>query len=88
MQCLAIGPAPLLAVTDIDFGAGRNGLEFADWLHERWPELNVFFASGRLDRLNGRAFDPRETCLGKPFSLAKLVEFVGRSLPLPMAGSP
>lgn len=73
MQCLASGPAPLLAVTDIDLGAGRSGLEFADRLHERWPELNVIFASGRLDRLNGRAFDPRERCLSKPFSLATAI---------------
>ena len=88
MQRLASGPAPLLAVTDIDLGAGRSGLVFADWLHERWPELNVIFASGRLDRLNGRAFDPRESRLAKPFSLAKLIELAGRSWPSPMTGIP
>jgi len=87
MQCLAGAPAPLLAVTDIDLGAGRSGIELADWLHGQWPELNVIFASGRLDRLNGRAFDPRETCLGKPFSLAKLIERVRNAQASPMAGS-
>ena len=81
MQWLAGGPTPLLAVTDIDLGAGRSGLELADWLHERWPELNVIFASGRLDRLKGRPFDPRETCLAKPFRLGKLVELVRSFVP-------
>lgn len=88
MQRLASGPAPSLAVTDIDLGAGRSGLEFADWPHERWPELNVIFANGRPDWLNGRAFDPRESCLSSPFSLSKLVELVDRSRPSPMVGRP
>ncbi len=81
MRRLAGTPAPSLAVTDIDLGAGRSGLEFADWLHERWPELNVIFASGRLDRLDGRAPDPRETCLAKPFRLGTLVERVRGFVP-------
>lgn len=81
MQRLAGAPAPSLAVTDIDLGAGRSGLEFADWLHERWPGLNVIFVSGRLDRLNGRAYDARETALAKPFRLGQLVERVRGFVP-------
>ena len=73
--------APMLVVTDIDLGAGRSGLEFADWLHERWPKLKVIFASGRLDRVEGRASDPRETCLAKPFRLRKLIELVRNFAP-------
>ena len=88
MRRLAGAPAPLLAVTDIDLGGGRSGLEFADWLHERWPALHVIFASGRLDLLNGRAFHPRETRLGKPFSLVKLVERVRGFVPPPTASGP
>ncbi len=76
MQRLTHAPAPLLAVTDIELGEGRSGLELADWMHERWPALNVIFASGRLDRLKGRAPDPRETCLCKPFRLNTLVQLV------------
>lgn len=83
MQHLIGSSAPQLVVTDIDLGAGRSGLEFADWLHERWPELNVIFASGRLDRLDGRAPDPRETCLAKPFRLSLLVQHVRRFVPSP-----
>lgn len=82
IQHLAGACAPNLVVTDIDLGAGRSGLEFADWVHERWPELNVIFASGCLDRLNGRALDPRETCLAKPFRSRKLIELVRRFVPV------
>ncbi len=76
MHHLVGAPAPQLVVTDIDLGDGRSGLELADWLHARWPELNVIFASGRLDRMQGRAHDPRESCLAKPFRLGKLIELV------------
>jgi len=47
----------------------------------------VILANGRLDRLNGRAFDMRETCVGKPFSLAKLIGHIEDALPSPIAGS-
>ena len=82
MQLLAVRPAPRLAVTDIDLGPGRSGIELADWLHERWPELPVIFASGRLDRLNGRTRDPREIQLAKPFRLRRLLELVRDAVPL------
>lgn len=78
---MARAPAPRLVVTDIDLGAGRSGLELADWLHERWPELNVIFASGCLDQLQGRALDPREACLAKPFRFSKLIELVRILMP-------
>ena len=86
MQRLVGAPPPQLVVTDIDLGDGRSGIEFADWLHARWPELNVIFASGRLDRLTGRAADPRETCLAKPFRLGTLMELV-RSFGSPPAAA-
>jgi DNA-binding NtrC family response regulator len=78
MHCLHSAPMPSLVVTDIDLGTGCSGLEFADWLHARWPELNVVFASGRLDRLKGRTPDAREACLGKPFRLSTLAQIVRR----------
>ena len=81
MRLLGVVSAPQLVVTNIDLGAGRSGIEFADWLHERWPELNVIFASGRLDRLKGRGLKPRETLLAKPFRLRKLIELVRSFVP-------
>ncbi len=81
MRLLVVVSAPQLVVTNIDLGAGRSGIEFADWLHERWPELNVIFASGRLDRLKGRGLKPRETLLAKPFRLRKLIELVRSFVP-------
>lgn len=83
MRRMVGAPAPHLVVTDIDLGEGRSGLELADWLHARWPELNVIFASGRLDRLKGRAPDPREACLAKPFRLRNLIELVRNSASSP-----
>lgn len=81
MQRLAGGHVPSLVVTDVDLGAGRSGVEFADWLHERWPELRVIFASGCLERLASRARDPRETHLAKPFSTRSLIDLVRRFVP-------
>ncbi len=80
-------PAPQLVASDIDLGAGRSGLGFADWLHGRWPELNAIFANARLDRLNGRVPDRRETCFAKPFRLCKLIELVRSFVPLCTATS-
>ncbi len=87
MHRLIGSPAPQLVAKDIGLGAGRSGLEFADWLHERWPELNAIFANARLDRLNGRVPDRRETCLAKPFRLCKLIELVRSFVPLCTATS-
>ncbi len=81
MQRLVGAPAPRLVVTDIDLGKGRSGIELADWLHARWPELDIIFASGRLDQMVGRTPHPHETCLAKPFRLGKLIEIVRSVVP-------
>jgi DNA-binding response OmpR family regulator len=88
MHRLLDAPMPSLVVTDIDLGTGSSGLDLADWLHMRWPELNVIFASGRLDQLEGRAPGARETCLGKPYRLSTLAKIVRRlASSASMAGS-
>jgi DNA-binding response OmpR family regulator len=74
-------PVPPLVVTDIDLGAGRSGIELADALRERWPEVAVIFVTGRLDRLDGRCSSPREAALGKPFRLPQLVAIAQNFLP-------
>ncbi len=81
MQRMMGGLGPPLVITDIDLGAGRSGIELADWLHQGWPELGVIFVTGRSDRLQGRLPDPREACLAKPFRLSQLVELVHRFVP-------
>ncbi len=78
MQRMTGGLGPPLVITDIDLGAGRSGIELADWVHEGWPELGVIFVTGRPDRLRNRAPDPREASLAKPFRLSELVELVHR----------
>lgn len=76
MQLTVRLPIPQPVVTDIDLGAGRSGIELTDWVHERWPELHVVFAGGQFDWLEGRASDPREARLAKPFRSRKLIELV------------
>jgi len=87
MQHMAGGLGPPVVITDIDLGAGRSGIELADWVHEGWPELGVIFVTGRVDRLRGRSPDPREVCLAKPFRLSQLVELVRRFVSPPAAAS-
>ena len=76
MRLIEDGFVPPLVITDIDLGAGRSGIDLANWLRDRWPELGVIFVTGRLDRLRGRPTHPREACLAKPFRLAPLVALV------------
>ena len=58
-----------LLLTDVVM-PGTSGIELANVVHERWPELPVLFMSGYLDdRLGpGDALDPSKDLLLKPFS--------------------
>ena len=87
VQLLVTCPTSALAVTDDDLGAERSRIEFGDWLHGRWPELNVIFSSGCLARLGARVFDPRETCFAKPFTVCRLIELRRDAVPLPASAS-
>jgi CheY-like chemotaxis protein len=65
--------APVEAVvTDINLGAGLDGLQLADRLHERWPGLGVVFVSGRIGQTDCRKPHPAERYLSKPFSMGDL----------------
>ena len=67
--------APVM-VTDVDLGAGWNGMELADQLRALSPNLVIIFITGRMASLAGRSLGPREAVLPKPFegsALARLV---------------
>ena len=65
--------APIeVVVTDINLGAGLDGMQLADRLHERWPALGVVFVSGRMGQTGCRTPHPAERFLSKPFSLGDL----------------
>ena len=70
--------APVM-VTDVDLGAGWNGMELADQLRAVSPDMVIVFITGRTASLAGRALGPREAVLPKPFEGAELARLV-RSL--------
>ncbi len=58
-------------VTDINLGAGLDGLALADSLRSRYPEIAVVFVSGRPMAPDG--ISPRDRFLAKPFTPLQLV---------------
>lgn len=76
--------APVM-VTDVDLGAGVNGLELADNLRARRPDLVIVFITGRVASLRGRPLGPREAVLPKPFEAGELAELVRRLAAAPPA---
>ena len=79
--------APVM-VTDVDLGAGVSGLELADKLRARRPDLVIVFITGRVASLRGRVLGPREAVLPKPFEAGHLAELVRRLAATPPAGGP
>ena len=67
--------APVM-VTDVDLGAGWNGMELADQLRALSPDLVIIFITGRTASLAGRALGPREAVLPKPFEGSELARLV------------
>lgn len=63
-------------VTDVDLGAGWNGMELADQLRTLSPEMVIVFITGRTASLAGRLLGPREAVLPKPFEGAELSRLV------------
>ena len=66
------GRAPKVLVTDVDLGAGMDGLALVAEARRRWPDLGVVVMTGKPANLDGRRPDPREVCLHKPFSPPRL----------------
>lgn len=71
----------MVIVTDVDLGAGPNGMELADELHRLRPEVGVIFITGRVASLAGRGRDLREAVLPKPFESSALSRLVREMVP-------
>ena len=67
--------APVM-VTDVDLGAGWNGMELADQLRALSPDMVIIFITGRTASLAGRKLGPHEAILPKPFEGAELSRLV------------
>ncbi len=65
---------PAVVVTDINLGAGMDGLAFARAAREVCPGLPVVFISGRYAELRGMS--PVERFLPKPFTTPALLQAI------------
>ena len=63
-------------VTDLNLGAGDNGLALAIKARQRRPGLRVIYETGSRDMLAGRTFFPWEQVFYKPFDPAALATTV------------
>ncbi len=63
-------------VTDLNLGAGDNGLALATKARQRRPELRVVYETGSREMLADRAFSPWERAFYKPFDPAALAAAV------------
>ena len=70
-----------MLVTDIDLGAGINGLQLADQVQTLRPRLPVVFVTGRPVTLQGRSWRESEAHLPKPFGSEALARVVNSLLP-------
>lgn len=73
MALLGAGP-PRVVVTDINLGAGMDGLAFGRAVHERFPDLPFVYISGRYGAVRGLA--PNERFLPKPFPASTLLHAI------------
>jgi DNA-binding NtrC family response regulator len=74
LALLRNGQAPKVVVTDINLGAGMDGLAFMRAVREHCPGLPVVFISGRYDALRGMSASER--FLHKPFSTPALLRAI------------
>ena len=63
--------APRVMVTDINLGAGMDGLELGRAVRQRFPDLPIVYISGRYAGVAGLRQDER--FLPKPFSASALL---------------
>jgi CheY-like chemotaxis protein len=78
MICTDDEPPFEVVVTDINLGAGIDGMQFADRLRSRWPDLAIVFISGDVGQLRWRPPHPFECHLGKPCGVTELDEAISR----------
>ncbi len=74
LERLSAGERPGVVVTDINLGAGMNGLDFARAARLMLPGLRVVFISGRYAELN--LMNPHERFLAKPFTTTALLRAI------------
>jgi two-component system cell cycle sensor histidine kinase/response regulator CckA len=71
---LMAADAPRVMVTDINLGAGMDGLELGRAARQRFPDLPIVYISGRYAGVAGLRDDER--FLPKPFSASALLRAI------------
>jgi DNA-binding response OmpR family regulator len=66
--------APLVVVTDINLGAGMDGLALGRAAHARFPNLPIVYISGRYGEVRG--LKANERFLTKPFPASVLLNAI------------
>ena len=67
---------PRVLVTDVNLGAGMDGIALAEEARRRWPGVGIVVMTGKPSNVGGRRPDPREVCLLKPFGPPRLAAAV------------
>ena len=65
---------PRVVVTDINLGAGMDGLEFGRQVRQRFPGLPFVYISGRYAEVLG--LESQYRFLPKPFSASRLLRMI------------
>jgi two-component system C4-dicarboxylate transport response regulator DctD len=65
---------PQVVVTDINLGAGMDGLALGRAAHARFPDLPIVYISGRYGEMRG--LGPFERFLPKPFPASMLLRAI------------
>jgi DNA-binding response OmpR family regulator len=70
---------PKIVVTDINLGAGMDGLAFGRAAHARFPDLPIVYISGRYGEVYG--LEPYERFISKPFPASVLLRTIAEIQP-------
>lgn len=70
----------ILLFTDVEMPGSTNGFELARYVAERWPEIEIVIASGRIAPADGDMPD-KATFLSKPFSADIVRDHLRHKLP-------
>jgi CheY-like chemotaxis protein len=70
---------PCVVVTDINLGAGMDGLALGRAAHAKFPELPIVYISGRYGEIRG--LGPFERFLPKPFPASVLLRAIAEIRP-------
>jgi CheY-like chemotaxis protein len=69
-----------LLFTDVEMPGGINGFQLASIVAERWPEIEIVVASGRMKPGPGD-MPEKATFIGKPFSAQLVHDHLREKLP-------